>query len=292
MVGIGGGVVVRHVACTARRWSPGIAVRMTFDARGGHVRSMQREVRVVVIERRIAPSRLIMAHGAIRAKARGRVVGFSCSVVLGHVAGTAGRGCSRITVRVALDARGGCVRTVQREVRVVVVEGGIAPGRLVVAHGAIRAKARGRVVGFSCSVVLGHVAGTAGCRCSCITARMALDARSGRMRSVQREIGDVMIERSRPTRTGGVASGTIRGEPSGLVVRVGGAIVLRHVATGTLRGCISEVARGMATCAVLDIMSTCQREKVVVCELRPPTSTHRIMALDAIRRETRAHVVR
>lgn len=76
------------------------------------------------------------------------------------------------------------------------------------------------------------------------------------------------------------------------MVRIGGAVVLRHVATGTLRGCVSEVARGMASCAVLDLVTTRKREEVVACELCAPIRAHRIMAFDTIRGETGTHVVR
>ena len=76
------------------------------------------------------------------------------------------------------------------------------------------------------------------------------------------------------------------------MVRVRCAIEIRHVATGTLRGCIREVARGMASCAVLDLVTTRKREEVVACELCAPIRAHRIMALDTIRGETGTHVVR
>ncbi len=123
MVGVGRAVVVRHVAGTTSRGRTGIAVSMALYARCGRMRAMQREVRVVVIESRITPSRLIMAHRAIGAEARGRMIWFCGAVVFGHMAGTAGCWCASVTIRMALDARGGNVCPMQREIGDVVIEG-------------------------------------------------------------------------------------------------------------------------------------------------------------------------
>ncbi len=76
------------------------------------------------------------------------------------------------------------------------------------------------------------------------------------------------------------------------MVRIGGTVVFRHVATGTLRRSVREIARGVATCAILDIMPARQGEEVVVGELRPPARAHRVMTFDAIRGEPGTHVVR
>ena len=121
---------------------------------------------------------------------------------------------------------------------------------------------------------------------------MALDACRCDMATVQREVRVVVVERGGPSWTCGMACGTVRGKSGGSMIRVGGAVELRHVATGTLRGCISKVARGMASCAVLDLVTTCKREEVVACELCAPVRAHRIMAFDAIHGETGTHVVR
>ena len=69
------------------------------------------------------------------------MVGVGCSVVVRHVAGAASCGCTRIAVRMALYARRGRVRTVQWEIRGVVVEGGVAPSGLIMACSAISAEA-------------------------------------------------------------------------------------------------------------------------------------------------------
>ena len=127
-------------------------------------------------------------------------------IVLGHVACATSRGCACITVRMALDACRGRMRSVQREVRVVVIERRVAPSRLIMAHGAIGAEARGSMVGLRRAVVFGHVAGTAGCWCTGVTIRMALDAGGGNVCPVQREVGDVMVEGCRPAGAGGVAA--------------------------------------------------------------------------------------
>ncbi len=142
------------------------------------------------------------------------------------------------------------------------------------------------MVGFRCAVVLGHVTGTARRWGSCITVRMTFNAGRCSVRSVQREVRNVVIEGGGPPWACGVAHGAIRREPSCGMIRVGSAIVFRHVAAGTLRRCIREIAGGMATCAILDIMPARKRKEVVVGELRAPARAHRIVALDAIRGET------
>lgn len=235
VVRVSGGVVIRHMASTACRRGSRVTVSVAIDARRGRMRAMQRKTGRVVIEGGVAPSGLVMTRGAIRAEARSSVVRVRGGVVVRHVTGVTCCGGARITVRMAFDTCGGHMRSMQWEIRVVVIEGGVAPGRLIMAHDAIRAEARGSMVGLRSVVVFGQMAGTARCWCARVAIRMALDARGGHVCPVQREVGDVMVEGCSPARAGGVAACTIGGEASGLVVRVGGAVVLRHMATGTFR---------------------------------------------------------
>ena len=136
------------------------------------------------------------------------------------------------------------------------------------------------------------MAGTTRGRCSGIAVRMAFYARRGHVGSMQRKGRDVMVEGGRPPRSGGVAACAVRREPSGLVVRVGSAVVLRHMTTGALRRCVREIARCVAACAILDLVATGQWEEVVVGELRAPTRTHRVVAFDAIGGEAGTRMVR
>lgn len=292
MVRARGGIVIGHVAGTARCRRARITVRMALDAGCGGMSTMQGEAGVVVVEGGVAPCSLIMASRAVRAEARSDVVRLGGAVVIGHVAGATGCWCTGVSVRVAFDARSGDVRSVQREVRVVVVEGGVAPCGLIVAHGAVRAEARGRVVGVRGAVVIRHVAGAACGWCAGISIGVAFDASRGHVRTVQGEVRDVMVEGCRPSGAGGMAARTVGREAGGNVVRVRRPVVLRQVATRALRGGIREIARGVATRAVLDVVAAGEGEEIMVRERRSPTGAQRIMALDAIGREARAGMVR
>ena len=86
------------------------------------VAAVNGEELAIMIERRVAPCGLIMAHGTVRAESRCRVVGIGRAVVLRHVACAACRRGSRVSVRMALDACRGDVATMQREIRDVMVE--------------------------------------------------------------------------------------------------------------------------------------------------------------------------
>ena len=86
-----------------------------------------------------------------------------------------------------------------------------------------------------------------------------------------------------PTRGGGVAGGTIRGETRCLVVRVGGAVEILLVTGQAFRRCIGKVPCGMALRTVLDRMSHRQWEEVVYHIGRVPSGTHWIVAFDAVR---------
>ncbi len=105
------------------------------------VSAVDGEELVIVIEGRVAPSALIMALGAIRAESGGGVVGVRRAVVVRHMASATRRWRTGVAVRMALDARRGRVRAMQRKVGGVVIERGVAPCGLIVACRAIRAEA-------------------------------------------------------------------------------------------------------------------------------------------------------
>lgn len=246
MVRVVRGIVVLHMAGAACRWRARISIRMALNAGRGHVLPGQREVGAVVIECGVAPSGLIMTGCTIGTEARCHVVRIGGRIVIVHVASAAGRRGASVSVRMTLDACGGLVRTVQRERRVVVIERGIAPSRFIVAHRAIRAESRSRVVRFRGGVVIGHVAGAACGRGARISIRMALDAVRGRVGAMQGESCECVIERGVPAWARGVASGAIRRESSCRMVWIGRSVVVRQMATGAHRRCIREIPRGVA----------------------------------------------
>lgn len=158
VIRIGGRIVIVDMASAAGRRGTSVSVRMTLDACGGLVRSVQRERRVVVIERRIAPRRLIVAHRAIRTESRGCMVRFRSGVVIGHVAGAARSRSARITIRMALDAIRGRVCAMQGESCERVIERGVPAWARGVASGAIRRESRRSVVRITRSVVVRQMA--------------------------------------------------------------------------------------------------------------------------------------
>lgn len=116
------------------------------------------------------------------------------TVVIVHVASTAIRRRTRISVGMAFDARGGGMCTMQREGRIVMVEGGSAPIRFVMALRTIRRESRSRVVRRGGAVVIIHMARVTCRGCSSETICMAFDARRGDVRSVKWECRVIMVE--------------------------------------------------------------------------------------------------
>ena len=92
------------------------------------------------------------------------------------MARAARRGCSCIAIGVAFHARGGGMRAMQRERRVVVVEAGITPVRFIVARRAIHGKACDHVVRLRGGIVVIDMASTASGRCASVSVGVALDA--------------------------------------------------------------------------------------------------------------------
>lgn len=131
-------------------------------------------------------------------------------VVVTYVAGAACCRRARESTRMALQAAGGQMRAMQREIGAAMVEGRVAPSGLVVAERAIGAEAGCDVVRLGGRIVIIDVARTASRGCPRIAVRVALQAIHGGVRSVQREAGDVVVERGRPSRTCVVATGAIR----------------------------------------------------------------------------------
>ena len=132
-------------------------------------------------------------------------------------------------------------------------------------------------------VVIRYVAGAAGRRCARVSIRMALDAGRGGMCTVQGEVRDIVIERSGPAGSGGMARGAISGEPGSRMVRTDRVREILHMAGRTDRRGIREVPGGMASRTILDIMSIRKRKEIVAGEIGGPAHSHGVVAFNAIR---------
>ena len=174
------------------------------------------------------------------------------------------------------------VAAVDREELIIVVECRIAPIRFIMTLRAVGAETRSGVVRIVGAIVIGHMTGAACGRRTGITVRMAFDASRCFVRTMQREVRYVMVERSGPSGSCGMASGTIRGEPGKLVAWVGGVLVVRQVAADTFRRCIGEVPRCVAARTIIDRVAPGEREEIMVSEFGSPTTAHWIMAFDAV----------
>ena len=147
---------------------------------------------------------------------------------------------------------------------------------------AIRGEAGRHVIRVNTGIVVRHMTSFTGVRRVGIVPVVALITADGYVRTEQWP-NRVVIGCRTPTRGSGVAGGTIRGETRCLVVRVGGAVEILLVTGQAFRRCIGEVPGGMALRTILDRMPHRQWEEVVDHIVRVPSSTHWIMAFDAIR---------
>ena len=123
-----------------------------------------------------------------------RVVG---AVVVVQMAGTTRRRSTCISVRMAFDASRCCMRTMQWECGVVMIEGCRTPIRFVVALRTVSWEARGRVVRSGRAVVVIHMARIARSWCACISISVAFNTSCSDVRSVQWESRVIMIETRR-----------------------------------------------------------------------------------------------
>lgn len=147
--------------------------------------------------------------------------------------------------------------TIDREVHPVVIERGRRPCRYTVALGAIRGELGCLVVRVDGGVEIRHVARITIRRRALIAVGMALETTRARMPSGQRKARRAMIERRRGPGSFIVALRTVGGELGSGMVRVGGAIVIRHMA-GIAVGRCTLIAIGMAGDAVDACMATSQ----------------------------------
>lgn len=229
MIWIRGSGVVGLVAGVAIRWSPRIHTTDVAKVAGdSHVRPLQRERRVVVVERRIQPRRGGMAHGAVLREStchvirdtghRGGVV-----VILQMATDAGGWQSSRVIVGVASGAWHIHVRASQRKSRCAVIESGVEPVHSCMAYGAVLREIRSHVIGHAsngrCTVVILCVTAVASGRCvRVIPADVALRALQIGVAVRQREKLVVIEIRGIPPRSR-VASSAGRSRKTCLSVR-------------------------------------------------------------------------
>lgn len=192
-----------------------------------------------------------------------RVVG---AVVVVQMAGTTRRRSTCISVRMAFDASRCCMRTMQWECGVVMIEGCRTPIRFVVALRTVSWEARGRVVRSGRAVVVIHMARIARSWCACISISVAFNTSCSDVRSVQWESRVIMIETRRAPIRFVVALRAVSWEARGGVVRSRRAVVIIHMACITRRGCSSETIRMALDTSCSDMRSVKRESCVVVIE--------------------------
>ena len=166
MIGVCGAVPVSLVAAVTRsRQRCVVVVGVALRAGDRRMRTCQREPRVVVIERRRAPTTRRMADRAVGREARRYVVRIRCAAVVGLVARVTSRGCvGVVVVRVALRAGQRRMHARQRIIRVLrVVEVDVCPIRCGVARVARGWEASRSVVGIRRAVPIRLMATEARC---------------------------------------------------------------------------------------------------------------------------------
>ena len=291
MVGIRRAVVVREVTGVTVRGSTRIPVAMALQAVSVHVRTLQREARIVVIERTRLPSRLGMTGRAVRREARSHVIRIRGPVVIGHMTSIAVRWRACIPVGMALDAVHVGVRALERKARAVMVEGAGLPRCFIMALSTIHREAGRHVVRIGGAVVVRQVARIARGRCARVAVRVALQAVHVRVRSRQREARRVVIEGRRLPGALVVARRAVRAEPGTGMVRIGRRVVIRQVARVAVRR-RARVPVAVALQAVHVRVRSLQGEARVVVIERGVVPRTLIMAQRAVRGEARRHVVR
>ena len=218
---------------------------------------------------------------------RARIVGFMARVAIGGYRGV-------VAAHMAQRAGDRRVRTRQREGRVRVIERRIRPNDSVMAKRAVEREARGNVIRIGGAFVVGVVAAVAsgwrgGEAGGCMAQRTGDCSVSAR----QREWRFRVIERGASPSGRGVADGAIQRIAHGCVVRIGGAVVVSHMATAADRRCIGEAGiGGMAEIAGDGGVRTRERERCRGVIESGAGPGGRCMACGARRRETRGRVER
>ena len=129
---------------------------------------------------------------------------------------------------------------VERELRLVVVEGGGLPNGGGVADGAVLRELVGHVVGIGNAVKIGLVTGNAVGRGTGKTLIVTGNAIQRKVSAVERELCLVVVESGGFPCGGGVADGAVLGELVGHVVGIGNAVEIGLVTGNAVGGCTGK----------------------------------------------------
>lgn len=295
-IGLCGGVAIG-----ALKHGVVVRVRVAGGANSVGVAVVHRKPRVV--KRCPGPARSRMASGAGGWETGCRVIRIRGAVVIGFVARIAVRGSAgENAAHVATGARHRGVRTGQRKWRVAVIERRVQPGRGSVANRAVGRISARDVVGNAATdrsrvVVILRVASIAiRGESAGVIVRMAGSARDRGVRAGERKRRVVVVERRVQPSCCRMAQRAILREIRGHVVwyagDVGRAVVILRVAAVAARrqrsGIVVRVAGGACDARV---RARQRKRRGIVIEGRVEPRRRR-MALRAILRESRGHVVR
>lgn len=218
-----------------------VVVHVALRARQGGMRAGQRPSGFAVVELRPRPGRRAVARVTGGGESRRLMVRIGGVVVVIHVTGAASTaGQVVVAVHMALRAGESGVLPRQREPSAGVIELPTSPRVRVVAVLTSRRYVGLRVIRIGGSLIVLQVAGhTGGIGDVVIVIDVALRARSFCMRPGQGETGFRVIKDRIGPRRGVVARITSCRKPGLLVIRIGGAVVILHVAGGA--GAASQV---------------------------------------------------
>jgi len=269
-----------------------VRIRVARRAYAIRIAVVHREVSVVPVSRN--PGSRVVTRRAGRREARRRmiwVIGAAVIRLMTRVAVRRQR--SVIVVDVAARTRNLEVEARQRERRAVVIEGAVGPHRRVMTQLAGGRESGRCMAGIVRAVEVGQVASNAGrIRQLEIVVDVALAAaRAGQVEAGQRPPGTRVIESGSIPVAGAVTGRAIRRESGSLVIRIGGCVVIRHMARGTGSTGQAVVAIHMASRAWHRGVEAGQRKAGggVIPGGTAPRS--RVMALLASLREVGLHVI-
>lgn len=257
------------------------------------MRTRQRELRIVMIERRAGPSLRRMADGTVLRILLGDMIGISHTIVVFLVARPAVYGRTlKHAAYVAIEAIGLNVRTRQGELGRIVRKAGFLPIARVVALRAVLRIALREVI--LCFVVLRFMTRPAVRRSLRVSTRVTFQTIGLNMRASQRERRQIMIPERRigpfRRRVTGLA---IRRKELGRVHRIRNAVVIFFVALNTCGRRAGILSADVALRTVRLHVRTSQRESCLVVprKLRRLPGIYRVTLL-AGRRKSRSFVVR
>ena len=287
-------LVILPMAGITVRSDIGVTAGMALLAVQGFVRPLQREVRLAMVKGSRRPGILGMAGHAVVGKIIAHVVGVCRCFEILLMAGIAIRRGIGIAAGVALLAVQGFVRSLQRKVRLIMVEGGRGPAVLRVAGHAVVGKISGLMIGiFNGGKLLLMTAVTIPRQPGHLIIHMATDAFQLRVSALQGEPAALSVLESGPLPFGFVmAKLAFRGKGRSRVWRQGGGLVVVTMTAHTVLREPLEGVLGVAAPAVRRFMSAAQRKNIRMDKAGaiPGAGGHGMASL-AIHTETRRCVV-